>query len=46
MNILRDNAALFSLNLKSEAFYTNIPLLYILMISVSKYYKVSTFSVH
>ncbi|CAD8080053.1 unnamed protein product [Paramecium primaurelia] len=45
MNILRDNAALFSLNLKSDAFYTNIPLLYILMISVSKYYKVSTFSV-
>ncbi|CAD8110951.1 unnamed protein product [Paramecium sonneborni] len=46
MNILRDNSALFSLNLKSQAFYTNIPLLYILMISVSKYYKVSTFSIH
>ncbi|CAD8099547.1 unnamed protein product [Paramecium sonneborni] len=46
MNILRDNSALFTLNLKSDTFYTNIPLLYILMISVSKYYKVSTFSMH
>ncbi|CAD8168924.1 unnamed protein product [Paramecium pentaurelia] len=46
MNILRDNSALFSLSLKSEVFYTNIPLLYILMISISKYYKVSTFSVN
>lgn len=46
MNLLRDNAAIFSLNLKSETFFTNVPLLYILMISLTKYYNVSSFSMH
>jgi len=44
MNLLRDNAAVFSLNLKSETFFTNVPLLYILMISLTKYYTISSFS--
>lgn len=46
MNILRDNSAVYKLSLTSDQFYTKIPLLYILMISISKYYKISTFYVH